>query len=382
MSKEIQVLFIDDEESIIDGVQRLFMREPYAIFATTSPDKAREALAKEKIKVVVSDYRMPEISGVKFLREVKDLYPDKVKILFTGYTDFSAAEEAINVGEVYRFISKPWKTAELLSTIRQCIEHYDLVRDAKLKSEELELSNKKLKALYDMQKEFTSTVSHELRTPLASIKTAIDLVVKKMVGEINKEQEEVLGRAKSNVDRLKRLIDDILDLTKMESGKLELNFMVNDIHRIIQEVAEAQKDVAQSRGLYLKTEFDSQIPQIPFDSDRIIQVLNNLLNNAIKFTKEGGITIKTQDKSQENHIVISIKDTGKGISEADMSKLFQKFQQLESAAEVEEGGTGLGLAISKEIVSRHGGKIWVESKLGEGTSFNFILPIQERRIPA
>ena len=148
MSKEIQVLFIDDEESIIDGVQRLFAREPYAIFATTSPDKAREALAKEKIKVVVSDYRMPEISGVKFLREVKEKYPDMVKILFTGYTDFSAAEEAINVGEVYRFISKPWKTAELLSTIRQCIEHYDLVREAKTKTEELEINNKKLKNMY------------------------------------------------------------------------------------------------------------------------------------------------------------------------------------------------------------------------------------------
>ncbi|MBI4309913.1 MAG: response regulator, partial [Candidatus Omnitrophica bacterium] len=196
MPKEIQVLFLDDEESIIDGVQRLFIREPYGIFGTTSPDQAREAMAKEKIKVVVSDYRMPDISGVEFLREVKGQYPDIVKILFTGYTDFSAAEEAINVGEVYRFISKPWKTAELLSTIRQCIEHYDLVRAAKTKEEELEFSNKKLKAMYEMQKEFTSTVSHELRTPLESIKTAIDLVVKRMVGEINQEQEEVLGRAK------------------------------------------------------------------------------------------------------------------------------------------------------------------------------------------
>ena len=380
MSKDIQVLFLDDEESIIDGVQRLFAREPYAIFATTSPDKAREALAKEKIKAVVSDYRMPEISGVKFLREVKEKYPDMVKILFTGYTDFSAAEEAINVGEVYRFISKPWKTAELLSTIRQCIEHYDLVARAKAHEEELEVANKRLKAMYEMQKEFTSTVSHELRTPLASIKTAIDLVVKKMVGEINQEQAEVLGRAKTNVDRLKRLIDDILDLTKMESGKLQMHFMMNDIHKVIEEVAQAQKDVAQARGLYIKTDLDTQVPKVPFDSDRIIQVLNNLVGNAIKFTKAGGITLKTQNKLAENHIIVSIQDTGKGISEADIAKLFQKFQQIESAEQNEEGGTGLGLAICKEIISRHGGKIWVESKPGEGTTFYFILPIQERRI--
>ena len=109
MSKEIQVLFLDDEESIIDGIQRLFMREPYEVFATTKVAEAREALAKYKIKVVVSDYRMPDISGTQFLREVKE-HILTLKILFTGYTDFSAAEEAINVGEVYRFISKPWKT--------------------------------------------------------------------------------------------------------------------------------------------------------------------------------------------------------------------------------------------------------------------------------
>ncbi len=379
MSKEIQVLFLDDEESIIDGIQRLFIREPYDVFATTKVAEARAALTKYKIKVVVSDYRMPDISGIHFLREVKEQYPDTVKILFTGYTDFSAAEEAINVGEVYRFISKPWKTTELLSTIRQCIEHYDLLLRAKTKEEELELSNKKLKAMYEVQKEFTSTVSHELRTPLASIKTAIDLVVRKMVGEITPEQSEVLGRAKKNVDRLKRLIDDILDLTKMESGKLQMNFMVNNINNVIKETVESQKDVATSRGLYLKFELDENLPPVPIDTDRITQVMNNLLNNAIKFTKKGGITIATVNKTEGNHILVSVKDTGRGIAASGMSRVFEKFQQIESAEKNEEGGTGLGLAICRQIIERHGGKIWVESKEGEGTIFSFILPIQERR---
>lgn len=382
MEKEIQVLFLDDEESILDGVQRLFNKESYRISVTTNFEVANEILSKEKIKVVVSDQRMPQISGVKFLREVKEKYPDVIRVLFTGYTDFSAAEEAINLGEVYRFISKPWKTTELLSTIRQCIEHYDLVVAAKTHEEELEIANKRLKEMYEIQKEFTSTVSHELRTPLASIKMAIDLVSQETVGPINDEQKDVLGRAKQETDRLKRLIDDILDLTKIEAGKLRMNFMLNDIHQVITQVTEAQKDVAKNRGLYVKTEFDGNVPQIPFDRDRLVQVLNNLLSNAIKFTKQGGITVKTQDKSSENHILVSVIDTGKGISESDLPKLFQKFQQIESAQDNEEGGTGLGLAICKEILARHGGKIWVESKLGEGTSFNFVLPIQERRVAA
>jgi len=220
MEKEIQVLFLDDEESILDGVQRLFNKESYRISVTTNFEEANEILSREKIKVVVSDQRMPQISGVKFLREVKEKYPDVIRVLFTGYTDFSAAEEAINLGEVYRFISKPWKTMELLSTIRQCIEHYDLVVAAKTHEEELEIANKRLKEMYEIQKEFTSTVSHELRTPLASIKMAIDLVSQETVGPINDEQKDVLGRAKQETDRLKRLIDDILDLTKIEAGKL------------------------------------------------------------------------------------------------------------------------------------------------------------------
>ncbi|MBI5416149.1 MAG: hybrid sensor histidine kinase/response regulator [Candidatus Omnitrophica bacterium] len=388
MNKENQVLFIDDEESIVDGIQRLFIKEAYGIVATTGLEDARKTLAGHRIKVVVCDHRMPAMLGVTFLKEIKLNYPDIVRILFTGYTDFPMVEEAINQGEIYRFISKPWKTTELLATVRQAIAHYDLVMENRLlfeetniKNEELEIANRKLTDLYKMQREFTSTVSHELRTPLASIKTAIDLVARKMLGDITKEQKEVLGRAKRNVERLRRLVDDILDLTKIESGKVELDFRMNDINRIIQEVVDTQQDVAQSRGLYLKTQLDARIPKVPVDNDRIIQVLLNLLHNAIKFTKEGGITVTSQDKSANNHIIVSVTDTGKGIAEQDIPKLFQKFQQIESPEKNEEGGTGLGLAICKEIVGRHGGKMVVESALGKGSTFSFVLPIQERRLP-
>ena len=373
MAKEINVLFLDDEHSVLDIIRHEFAQEPYGVFLTTSPDQAMEILCKEKIKVVISDQVMPKIEGVKFLQDVKQVNPDIVRILLTAHADFSAAEEAINIGEVYRVISKPWKSTDLLSTIRRAMERYDLTVKA-------EQANEKLKAMYEVQREFTSTVSHELRTPLASIKTAIDLVVKKTLGKINPEQEEVLGRAKKNVDRLKRLIDDILDLTKMESGKLKMSFMKNDIHQAVREVIEAQKDFAQSRGLYLKMALDNNVPFITFDSDRIMQVLNNLVGNAIKFTKQGGITIKTTNQFEEDYILISVIDTGKGISEENLTKLFQKFHQIESAEENEEGGTGLGLAISKEIVALHGGKIWVESKLDKGTTFQFTIPIQEPKV--
>ncbi|MDE1920548.1 MAG: hybrid sensor histidine kinase/response regulator [Candidatus Omnitrophica bacterium] len=372
MSKPIHVLFLDDEYLVLQFIGHQFANEPYGVSLTSDPDQAMETVRKENIKVVVSDQLMPKIQGVQFLQNVKQFNPEIVRILLTAHTDFSAAEEAINIGEVYRVISKPWKSTDLLSAVQHAIERYDLM-------EKSEQTNRKLKAMYEVQREFTSTVSHELRTPLASIKTAIDLVIKKTLGAINPEQEEVLGRAKKNVDRLKRLIDDILDLTKMESGKLKMSFMKNDIHQTIREVAEAQRDFAQSRGLYLKTALDGHVPYISFDSDRITQVLNNLVSNAIKFTKRGGITIKTTNKYQDDYVLVSVIDTGKGISEENLSKLFQKFHQIESPHENEEGGTGLGLAISKEIISLHGGRIWVESKLERGTTFQFVLPLQERK---
>ncbi len=372
MAKEKQVLFFDDDNNALNEITHLFRDEPYAVATANSVDRAMDILRNEKIKVIVCSQRMREIEGVKFLQDVKAYFPDVVRILMAAYTDFASAEYAINKGEVYRFISKPWKDTELVSIIRRAIEHFDLILRA-------EQTNLKLKAMYEVQREFTSTVSHELRTPLASIKTAIDLVVMKTLGDINKEQAEVLRRAKKNVDRLKRLIDDILDLTKMESGKLQMNFMLNDINRSIKEVVEAQKDVAQSRGLYLRTQLDNHISPTAFDSDRIIQVVNNLVSNAIKFTKRGGIVIKTSKHEEENCILVSVIDTGKGIAEEDLPKLFQKFHQIESAEANEEGGTGLGLAICKEIITRHGGSTWAESVLDKGTTFHFTLPLQTQK---
>src|SRR6185503_17350322 len=155
----------------------------------------------------------------------------------------------------------------------------------KSKNEELQLANCKLKVLYDIQKEFSSTLSHELRTPLASIKAAIDIVISGTAGEPTADQKNFLGKAKDNVDRLN---NDILDLAHLESGKVSLNVRAGDINKTIQSVVETQESVARAKGLDLRVSLDEHIPAIPFDSDKIIQVLNNLISNAIKFTDKGG----------------------------------------------------------------------------------------------
>ncbi|MCX5713541.1 MAG: response regulator, partial [Candidatus Omnitrophica bacterium] len=224
---------------------------------------------------------------------------------------------------------------------------------------------------------FTSMVSHELRTPLAAIKEGISIVLDGESGPINKEQKEFLDIAKRNVDRLNRLISEILDFQKLEAGKMALKKEENDINDVVREVYGTMLSLVQNKGLAFIIKPDADLPRIKFDKDKIIQVLNNLVSNAIKFTEKGSITVFTS--RGDNFIRVSVQDTGPGIRSEDIPRLFREFEQLETGTDRKTGGTGLGLIISKEIIEGHKGKIWVESKIGEGSILHFVLPIEERR---
>ncbi|MFA5784839.1 MAG: chemotaxis protein CheB, partial [Phycisphaerae bacterium] len=205
--------------------------------------------------------------------------------------------------------------------------------------------------------EFISTVSHELRTPLTAIKEGIALVLDGLSGDINEQQKELLGIAKNNVDRLTRLINDVLDFQKLDSGKMNFNLEAKDVNQVVNDVYKTMAFPAKTGHLDFLLELDKDLPKAKFDSDKITQVLTNLVNNAIKFTEKGSITIRTS--KTENEVQISVSDTGYGIKQEDMSKIFDGFEQLSSDGRRKTGGTGLGLTISKEIVEQHGGKIWV-----------------------
>ena len=234
-------------------------------------------------------------------------------------------------------------------------------------------AEEELKETMKMKSEFTSTVSHELRTPLTAIKEGIALVVDGLAGEINEEQKELLDISKKNVDRLARLINDVLDFQKIESGKMTFNMKGNDINAIAKDVYEIMAPTAANIGVELLLELDDSLPKVGFDSDKITQVLTNLVTNAMKFTKKGNIAIKTT--KTEDAIQVSVSDTGCGIEKGDFPKVFDRFEQLGHGGERKTGGTGLGLAISKEIVEQHSGRILVESERGKGSKFTFTLPI-------
>lgn len=241
----------------------------------------------------------------------------------------------------------------------------------------LKQANEELSAALKVKSEFTSMVSHELRTPLTAIKEGIGIVFDGTAGSLTKEQTEFLSIAKRNVDRLARLINDILDFQKLEAGVIAFNIQENSINETVKEACKMMTGLAGEKGLKLVLNLDEKLPRLKFDKDKITQVLENLVNNAVKFTKNGSITVVT--RREDNAVHVSVEDTGLGIKEEDLPRLFQKFSQLESGLERKTGGSGLGLAISKEIIEKHKGKIWAESKEGKGSAFHFLLPIAERK---
>jgi len=239
------------------------------------------------------------------------------------------------------------------------------------------LAVEQLKKTMEAKSQFISMASHELRTPLTSIKEGIRLVLQGKDSQLDDKQKKFLGLAQRNVDRLARLINNVLDFQKLDSGKIDFNIQENDANEVVREIKETTTTLANDKKLSLITELDESLPIVKFDWDKIMQVLMNLVNNAIKFTDQGSVTITSAKEG--NTIRISVQDTGPGIKEEDLPRLFHEFEQLEDVGNRKPGGSGLGLVISQKIIERHNGKIWAESEYGKGTAFHFVLPVEERR---
>lgn len=237
-------------------------------------------------------------------------------------------------------------------------------------------AQRKMQEAADMKSEFASIVSHELRTPLTAIKESISMVFQGVFGELNEKQKQFLSLSKRNVDRLSSLINDVLDYQKLTDGKMQFYIEQNDMNAVIVETVEVMKPHARQKNIPIIVELQDDLPLAYFDHNKVIQVLSNLINNAIKFTDKGSIVVKSY--AEDNTVHVEVQDSGMGIQEEDMSRLFQSFEQF-GGSERKVGGTGLGLAICQQLIVAQNGKIWAESKWGEGSVFHFVMPVKERR---
>lgn len=259
--------------------------------------------------------------------------------------------------------------------------------------QELIETNHKLEKLERLKSEFISIVSHELRTPLTSIKNSLDILMSGRCGEITPAADKFLSMAMRNVQRLSGIINDLLDLSKIEAGKMDFNFAPVNINTVIDYVKSALSEVAKSKGLTIITDTPDNLPEITADSQRLEQVLTNLVSNAIKFTPENK-TIKISSSivnskdlkineyfkdsinlAEGNYIEVCVEDEGIGIAQKDLLHAFDKFAQIENSLSRKAGGTGLGLPIAKQLLEAHHGAIWCDSELNKGSKFYFVIPV-------
>jgi signal transduction histidine kinase len=248
-------------------------------------------------------------------------------------------------------------------------------------AENVNRTTKKLGKLYKQleeasrhKSEFLANTSHELRTPLNAILGYTELIQDGIYGEVPDKIREVLERVQSNSRHLLGLINDVLDLSKIEAGQLTLSISDYSLREVVLNVAAATESLAAEKSLLLKTEIPDELPSAKGDERRITQALLNLVGNAIKFTEAGEVAVRASAKDGAFHL--AVRDTGPGIAAKDQERIFGEFQQVDSSSTRRKGGTGLGLAISKKIIEMHGGRIWVESELGQGSTFRFSLPVQ------
>jgi signal transduction histidine kinase len=246
------------------------------------------------------------------------------------------------------------------------------------RTRDLAVANERLQELDRLKSDFVSNVSHELRTPLTAIKGAVDLVLRQVAGPLTEKQVHYLTRVRSNTQHLAGLINDLLDLSKIESGKIEMRSSRISLGGLVHEVMETLRPVAAEKIIDLEATIADPSILVWADRDKVNQVLMNLIGNAIKFTPaQGRVTVSAARDGNES-VYVSVTDTGPGIAPEEREKIFDKFYQIAQTGETKPKGTGLGLAICKALVELHGGHIWVESEINHGCTFSFTLPVEGR----
>jgi signal transduction histidine kinase len=405
--KTSSILYVDDEESNLRIFKSSFRRH-YTIFTAISGKEGLEILENNDIQLVISDQKMPEMTGVEFLERVSENFPNTVRIILTAYSDTEDIMRAINKCGIFRYLVKPWNKDEMLLTIDKALETYslrtenrqlvnalksaneDLESKVKERTSELMATNEDLKkakeqaeAATKTKEQFLSTMSHEIRTPLNAIIGMTHLLKNDSLEGEMAENIEILEFSAQN---LLSLINSVLDISKMEAGKMAFEQANFDLPVLIQNTVEIFKARAEEKNIFLRSNVDKNIPKsLLGDSTRLSQILNNLIGNAIKFTDEGTVTVTVRllhHKTEKVELLFAVSDTGIGISSEKINAIFEDFSQAEEDTSRKYGGTGLGLAITKQLVELQGGTINVMSTMMVGSTFSFQLGFKIGKIPA
>lgn len=379
-NETLKVLVIEfNPENIlkIKGVFTKSLGASYELSWVQREDNMLRKVDEEDFDVILLSYDLPGANGLEILSDLQYKNLKGPVIMMADEGDEEFATQAMREGAYdYVIREKGFENGLLLvihnalNAFRAAKERERLQKEIAAKNVELEAANRKLKELDRINSDFVANVAHEFRTPLTIIKGNIDLVVKGGFGNVTSSQREMLDGAIGVANRLSRLVNDLLDISKIESGKMKLKIEPLNINKIIDENLLTFNKLIQDKKQNLQKDLARDMPVINADIDKITQVFINLLSNAIKYTPDGG-TILIKSINLEKEVMVEVMDTGEGIAPENLDKVFDKFTRV--TAEKKEG-TGLGLPIAKDIVMLHNGRMWVKSEVGKGSQFYFTLP--------
>jgi sigma-B regulation protein RsbU (phosphoserine phosphatase) len=362
------VLLIEDNPGDAD-LMRLRLVEgknPVQVKCVNRLSDGLAILSQHLPAVILLDLNLPDSRGSETFRKVLQVAPDTPIVILSGQEDEALARKAMNQG-VQDYLVKGDVTGKNLERAM----HYAVERQALLRS--LELSRKQQ---LEFKNRFLSHVSHELRTPLTCTHQFVSLIADGLAGPISPEQHDHLGTILRSVNQLHAMIRDLLEATRAEAGKIRVEPRCVSVADLVGQVVAMMQPLAQQQQVRLEGKIDSALPFVHADPDRILEVLVNLVDNAIKFTPSGGSVVvnASQVEGDKEFAYISVADTGRGIGAESLPLIFERLYQENNSVDHGHTGLGLGLYITKELVNLHKGKIWVASQAGEGSTFSFTLP--------
>src|SRR5262249_11521389 len=379
------LLVVDDEPDLVQSVQDL-LRFDFRVLGATRAAEGLKLMKAEKVHIVMTDQRMPEMTGVEFLRALRENFPDTVRLLFTAYADLDAVTDAINTGNVYRYIAKPWEPQELKGVLKQAVEYYDLnaerkrlLREVQDKNKQLEEANAELRQANELKRAFIRVASHELRTPLTIVMGLSELAQRHR--GLSEPLQAWIERIHPAGGRLNGRVDRMVKLLLAERFERPLPPKPVELPQLLNAAAdEVDSFVAQRRQKLVRV-IPGDLGIIQAEEDKLYDSLVQLLVNAIKFTPDGGTITLSGRRHEGNGVAIVVHDTGVGIEPASAARLFDpfftKFDVSRHCSGVFEfDRRGLGLTVVKAFVEMQGGRVHVDSEVGKGSTFTLTLPSQ------
>ena len=362
MDAKPKILVIDDENGLRDMLT-FELSDRWEVGGAGCGEEALEMLAQSLPDIVLCDIMMPGIGGVETLKRIKERMPKAEVIMATGCATLETAIESMRCG-AYDYVTKPYEIERLSATLDRALERTRL----KGRVSELQETDR-------VKSEFLASISHELRTPLNSIIGYTELVIDGVYGPAPAAQAQALGRVTSSARALLILINDVLDLSKLNAGMMTMHPEDFEVAELLEDVRQTISVLAVEKGLALRAQAPAGL-RVRADKSKLRQILLNLAGNAVKFTDKGSVEIQASFAPHTRRLSLSVVDTGHGISPEDQKKLFTQFQQIEGTTVRRHGGTGLGLSIVKKLAELMGGGVTVVSAPGKGATFSAVVSVE------